>query len=122
TCNTTTCASVTVTVNNAPVTPGTISGTTPICNGTSNTYSIAAVSGAASYTWAYTGGGVPTGTGISTTFSPTSSGTLTVTATNSCGTSAAQTLAITVNTAENASFSLSSNTQCQNGTNITATI
>jgi gliding motility-associated-like protein len=122
TCNTTTCASVTVTVNNAPATPGTISGTTPICNGTSNTYSISSVPTAVSYTWAYTGGGTPTGTGVSTTFSPTSSGTLTVTATNSCGTSAAQTLAITVNTAENASFTLSSNTQCQNGTNITATI
>ena len=82
-----------------PVQPGTISGTATICSGTTNTYSITAVSGATSYTWTLPGGwtGTSTTNSISATASATS-GNITVTANNTCGNSSAQTLAITVNT------------------------
>lgn len=79
-------------------TPGAISGTQTILAGSSNTYSVAAVVGATSYTWT-----LPTGwTGTSTTNSITAiasatSGNVSVTASNACGTSASISLAITVN-------------------------
>jgi hypothetical protein len=79
-------------------TPGAISGTQTILAGSSNTYSVAAVVGATSYTWT-----LPTGwTGTSTTNSITAiasatSGNVSVTASNACGTSASVSLAITVN-------------------------
>ena len=80
---------------------GAITGTSPICAGQSGTYSIAAVSGATSYTWSYggTGATITNGTtnSASVAFSSTAtSGTLSVTANNSCGAGAASTLAITV--------------------------
>ena len=81
-----------------PSTPGTISGTSTICSGTTNSYSVTAVSGATAYTWT-----LPSGwTGNSTTNSisisaGTSSGNITVTANNGCGSSTVQTKAITVN-------------------------
>ena len=89
-------SNVSFTVNPLPGTPGAISGTTTPCNGVSTTYSISAASAATSYTWTYSGGGTPSGSGTSVTLSPTSSGTLSVTATNSCGNSSTTTLAITV--------------------------
>ena len=45
-----------ITVNAPPALPGTITGNTAICPGTTNAYSIAAVSGAISYTWAFPSG------------------------------------------------------------------
>ena len=82
-----------------PATPGAISGNTTICSGSTNTYSITAVSGATSYNWTLPGGwtGTSTTNSIITTASATS-GNITVTATNTCGTSAASSQAITVNT------------------------
>lgn len=81
----------------SPPAPGTISGTSAICEGSTNTYSVAAVSGATSYTWTLPSGwsGTSTTNSISTTASATS-GNITVTANNSCGSSSAATLAITV--------------------------
>ncbi|MBL7873158.1 MAG: T9SS type A sorting domain-containing protein [Cyclobacteriaceae bacterium] len=79
-------------------TPGTIIGAQTILAGSSNTYSVAAVVGATSYTWT-----LPSGwTGTSTTNSITviansTSGNVSVTASNACGTSAGVSLAITVN-------------------------
>ncbi len=82
----------------APAQPGTISGTATVCQGTSNTYSVAAVSGASSYTWSLPGGWTGTSTSNSiTTTAGASSGSITVTATNACGTSSAQTFNVTVN-------------------------
>ncbi len=81
-----------------PAQPTAISGNASICLGSSNTYSIAAVSGATSYTWA-----IPSGwTGSSTTTSITSiagsiGGNITVKANNACGSSAVQTKSVTVN-------------------------
>ena len=85
-----------VTITDVPAQPGIITGTVTVNSGTSNNYSIAAVSGAISYTWWYSGNGVPSGTGISCTLIPASSGILSVTANNACGSSSAQTLAIYV--------------------------
>ena len=84
----------------APATPGSITGTTSMCaNSTGISYSIAAVTGATSYTWAAPAGSTITSgqgtTNILVNFGA-SSGNISVTATNSCGTSAASSLAITI--------------------------
>src|SRR5665213_2268609 len=84
-------------VSGVPTQPGSVTGNSMICQGTSNTYSISAVSGATSYTWT-----MPSGwTGTSSTNSITatagsSSGTISVTANNICGSSVATTLDVTV--------------------------
>jgi hypothetical protein len=86
-------------VLNIPAVPEPISGNAVACAGSSNTYSVAEVSGATSYTWT-----LPSGwTGSSTTSSITANATTTggdisVIANNTCGSSAAQQLTIVVNT------------------------
>lgn len=100
TCGSSLAATLAVTVNSAPATPGTVSGTTAICSAsTGNIYSISAVSGATSYTWSVpTGATITAGQGTTSatvTFGATS-GNVTVTATNSCGTSSAAILGITI--------------------------
>jgi len=103
-CNTTNCASATVTVSPAaPAQPGEIAGTSPVCPSISGLiYSIIPVINADSYTWT-----VPIGWTISagqgtTSITATSgtagqNGNISVTASNSCGTSIASTLAVVVN-------------------------
>lgn len=81
--------------------PGAITGNATVCEGTANTYSIPAVSGATSYTWTLPSGGwsfTGSSNSINTTAGSTS-GTISVTANNGCGSSPAQTLAVTVNPA-----------------------
>lgn len=79
-----------------PAQPGAISGNVALCSGGSSTLSVAAVSGATSYTWT-----LPSGwTGTSTTNSinvtaGASSGNISVTANNACGASPASTVAAT---------------------------
>ncbi len=85
-----------ITVKPIPDRPNTISGNTSVCSRTTQTYRITAVAGAESYSWTYSGGGNPAGTGIQATLTPTSSGTLTVTAKNSCGNSVSRALQINV--------------------------
>jgi len=106
----------TVAVSSAPSQPGSISGSTTVCSGTSQSYSISSVSGATSYTWSYTGGGTPSGTGTSCSFSPTSSGTLSVVANNSCGSSNQRTINITVNSAPSQPGTISGNVSPCSGT------
>ncbi len=82
----------------APAQPGAINGSITICSGSTNTYSIAAVNGATSYSWTLPNGW--SGTSVTNSISATAnatSGNVTVTANNACGSSTAQTLAITVN-------------------------
>ncbi len=95
--------SLAVTVNEIPAVPGTINAVNdPVCaNSTGNGYSIAAVPGATSYTWTYSGTGATFING--NTASPTinfaanaTSGTLSVTANNDCGSSAKSNLAVTI--------------------------
>jgi hypothetical protein len=82
-----------------PGQPGTISGNTSVAAGSSQTYSIAAVANATSYTWSLPSGwsGSSTSTSITTT-AGSAGGTISVTANNACGASAARTLAVTIAT------------------------
>jgi hypothetical protein len=105
-CGTSTAQSLPVVVSpGAPATPGIITGNTERCiNQNGLTYSIAAVPNATSYTWAApTGWTIASGQGTtSVTFNTTGAaiaGNITVTATNSCGTSLASTLPVTISTA-----------------------
>jgi hypothetical protein len=103
----------------SPSQPGPISGNNNVCAGTTQTYSVAPVSGASSYTWT-----LPSGwTGSSTTNSinatvGANSGNITVTANNACGSSSATTLAVVVNSSSPAQPSaITGNTiVCQNST------
>ena len=88
----------------APSQPGAITPPANTCaNSTGNTFSIAAVSGATSYTWSVTGTGWSVTAGTNTTSATitigTGTGNVSVTATNACGTSTAQTLSNIVPTA-----------------------
>ena len=91
-----------------PAQPGSITGTAAQCPSlTSQTYSISAVSNATSYTWTVPTGWTITAGGTTnsvtlTTGTAGQNGNITVTASNTCGTSTANTLAVTVTT--NGSF------------------
>jgi hypothetical protein len=94
---------VTVTVNPpTPVQPGAITGTATQCPSlTAQTYSIAAVTNATTYNWTVpTGWTITAGAGTTsitvTTGSTGQNGNISVTAQNSCGTSTARTLSVTV--------------------------
>jgi len=87
----------TVSVTNIPAQPGTISGPNAVCQGSTHTFSISAVSGATSYTWTLPSGwsGSSTTTSISAT-AGSSGGIMWVTANNSCGSSTPRTKSVTV--------------------------
>ena len=89
-----------VIVNDVPGQPGAISGSTSVSPSTSGlTYSISAVPDATSYTWAVPSGwtiDAGQGTTSISVNSGTTGGDITVTADNSCGSSPAQTLTVTV--------------------------
>jgi hypothetical protein len=89
----------TLAVRSTTAQPGTITGTSVnLCAGGSFTYSIAAVTGATSYSWTPPSGcSITTNTGTSITMSIPSgfvSGTLSVVANNACGSSLARTLTL----------------------------
>lgn len=83
----------------APSSPSAISGNATVCATSVNTYNVTSVSGL-TYTWTlpmgWTGSSTTASISATATASATS-GTITVTATNACGTSSAQTFAVTVN-------------------------
>ena len=85
-----------------PATPGAISGTATQCPSvTGQTYSIAAVTNATTYTWVVPAGWTITGGQGTISITVTTgiigqNGNITVTAGNACGTSAAASLAVTV--------------------------
>lgn len=86
------------TVNSIPAQPGPVLGSTTVCNGTAQSYSVAGIPGASSFTWTFPAGW--SGAGNSNNINVTagdSSGIITVSASNSCGTSTVRTLAVTVN-------------------------
>ena len=103
TCNTTACASVTVTVNPLPIAAGSISGTPTVCQGQNGVaYSVPAITNATSYTWTLpTGATIITGANsnsITVDYATTAtSGNVTVIGTNSCGGGAIATFAVVVN-------------------------
>ncbi|MBL7778799.1 MAG: T9SS type A sorting domain-containing protein [Chitinophagales bacterium] len=103
-----------VSVLNVPTQPGTISGNATVCQGSLQTYSVAAVNGASSYTWTLPNGW--TGNSTTNTISPTvnaNSGTISVTANNSCGSSTAQTLSVTASANPTANISPASVAICE---------
>jgi len=103
----------------SPAVPGAISGSTTICEGSSNTYSITAVPGASSYTWTLPGGwsGTSATTSITATAGATG-GNITVMANNPCGSSATQSIAVSVNTIPSTPGTISGTTTiCSASTN-----
>ncbi|WP_163400110.1 fibronectin type III domain-containing protein, partial [Flavobacterium fluviatile] len=100
TCNTTTCASTTVTVNFPSVAPTGITGTTTICNGGSTTLTVngGTLGTGATVQW-FTGscGGTSAGTGNSITVSPTSNTTYYVRYSGTCNTTTCASQLVTVN-------------------------
>jgi hypothetical protein len=114
TCNTTSCASTTVTHNSASTAPTSISGTTTICSGSSTTLSASGGSsgGGASFQW-YAGGcgsGSSLGSGSSITVSPTSTTTYYARRTGTCNTTSCVSTTVTVNSASTAPSSISGTT------------
>jgi hypothetical protein len=95
----------------APTQPASISGNTSLCNGNQQTYSIPTVNSATSYTWTLPNGwnGNSTTNSISTT-AGSGSGNISVTANNACGSSTAQTIAVTVNSAPSQPGNITGNT------------
>lgn len=94
---------IALTVNTAPAAPGTISGSSVVCSSsTGNTYSIAAVPGATSYSWTVPAGSTITagqGTTSATVTFGSTSGNVTVSASNACGSSATASTSITLTSA-----------------------
>ncbi|RYZ44594.1 MAG: hypothetical protein EOP49_26775, partial [Sphingobacteriales bacterium] len=85
-----------------PAAAGALSGPSPVCPGTSQVYSLAAVSGATQYTWSYSGTNTAF-TAVTATpsnsfyFAPNATaGTITVTPSNFCGSSASATRPVAV--------------------------
>jgi len=126
TCNTTTCASVTVTVNIPSTAPTSISGTTTICLGDNTTLTaVGGTSGTgATFQW-YTGscGGtlISGESGISIDVSPTTTTTYFVRRTGTSNTTSCASVIVTVNTPSTAPASISGTTTICSGDNITLT-
>ncbi len=95
-----------------PTIPSSINGNATICNGTQQTYSVTLVAGN-NYTWTLPGGWSGTSTtNIITTTVGASSGTISVVSGNGCGTSPAQTVAVTVNSSPVLTITPASNSIC----------
>ena len=116
-----------ITVNPLPVTAGTITGSTTVCQGQNSvTYTVPTITNATSYIWALPSGA----TGTSTTNSITvnygasaTSGNITVKGNNSCGDGAISTLAITVNPLPVAAGTITGSTSvCQGQNSVTYTV
>jgi len=104
-----------------PAQPAAISGSATLCSGTTTTYSVAAVSGATTYTWTLPSGwsGSSTTNSISVT-SGSASGNITVAANNACGSSTASSMAVSGST-----YTVNSTTTsvtCNGGANGSATV
>jgi hypothetical protein len=98
----------------APSQPAAIYGNSNICSGSSsNTYSIASVAGATSYTWSLPAGWSGSSNTNSISATPGSSGIFSVAAGNACGASAQQTLSVTVNPLPTITASSSSSILCE---------
>jgi hypothetical protein len=114
---------INLTINLPPNQPSAISGNTTVCEGSSNAYSTAPVPGATGYTWTLPGGW--TGTSATNSITATagaSGGTVSVTANNACGSSTAQSLTVTVNTAPAQPGAISGNATVCSGSSNTYTV
>lgn len=96
-CGSSTARTLTATVTSVPAQPASISGSASVCQSVSQTYSVAAVSGATSYVWTLPGGW--SGSSSSNSITATtgiSGGSISVYAANTCGNSTTRTLAVAV--------------------------
>lgn len=111
-CGSSAVRTITVTTNNIPSQPSQVFGPTPACAGTTQTYSVDAISGATNYTWTLPSG--YTGTSSSNTIAVTigsSAGSISVTVNNTCGNSSMQTYSVSViNGGPNQPSAISGNT------------
>jgi hypothetical protein len=123
-CGTSPASNQTITVNSTPATPGTITqanpgGSTVFFGNSGVTYNISAVTGATTYNWTVpTGASITAGAGtnsITVNWGTATSGNVSVTAQDSCGTSAASTLPVTVLSAPKVSSQPSSTSVCSGG-------
>ncbi|MEI6312660.1 MAG: T9SS type A sorting domain-containing protein, partial [Bacteroidota bacterium] len=111
TCNTTTCANATVTVNTLSTAPTGITGTTTICNGASTTLTLSggsAGTGAVAEWFSGSCGSTVIGTGNSITVSPTTNTTYFVRYNGTCNTTTCASITVIVNTLSIAATSTSS--------------
>lgn len=98
----------------APVQPVAISGPDTVCAGTNQTYSVSNVQGANSYSWSLPAGWSGSGTDTSINITVGSNGgNISITANNNCGSSAAQSILVYVNTVDT-SVSQAGNTLTSN--------
>jgi len=84
-------------ISGVPAQPGTITGSTTPCFGTSQTYSVTNVAGV-TYNWAFPSGWSQTGGGTTNSVTATvgsGAGNITVTPSNACGSGTARTLGVT---------------------------
>ncbi|MBW8051656.1 MAG: hypothetical protein FVQ77_15230, partial [Cytophagales bacterium] len=125
TCNTTSCASVTITVNSSSTAPASISATSnPVCAGSSTTLSVVggSLGTGASWNWYSSGCGAgPIGTGSSISVSPGSTTTYWVRASGTCNTTSCASVTITIITSSTApsSAAASPNPTCGGATTLT---
>ena len=119
-CGSSSVAALPVLVNLPPEAPGEIAGSTALCVGEGSEYSVDPVSGATFYTWTLPEGW--TGSSSFYNISPNSTltgGTISVTASNSCGTSAASSLNITIYPLTSVTLNLTTDFMCLNASPIT---
>jgi hypothetical protein len=106
-----------------PAQPATVSGAVAPCQGSSQVYSVAAVSGATSYTWTLPSGwsGSSTTNSITVT-SGSTAGNISVIANNSCGSSAARTYAVSPVTVPSQPGTISGSASVCAGSSITYSV
>ena len=104
----------------SPAQPGSITGNTTVCTGASVTYSIASVATATSYTWTLPVGWSGTSTSTSITAVAGNAGDISVTANNTCGSSTARTLAVSITSVTGTATS--SDVNCNGANNGSASV
>lgn len=122
-CGSSTSQTLNVNVSNIPVSPVQIFGSSIICSGTNQTYSVSAVANASSYNWNFPSGwsGSSSSNIISSVVGSTS-GNISISAQNSCGTSASETLSVTVNTIPSTPLSIIGNVNLCSSTSVTYSV
>ncbi len=92
-----------------PSTPGSISGSSSLCAGSSSSYSVTAVAGATTYNWTLPAGWSGASANTSITGTSGSSGTITLSASNGCGSSGIVSFPVTVLTIPSTPGTISGN-------------
>ncbi len=99
-CGSSSARTLTITGNSIPSQPGNLSGSTSVCQSSTQTYSVAAVNGATSYNWTLPSGWSGSSSSNSITATPgATGGAVSVTAVNSCGSSSVRSITVSVNAA-----------------------